>query len=183
MLNVHRLVRAVAAAASLLLVGAPAASASHSLGLHLAQLNGRSQPTVFMVDYSDSTWPVSASVGDWAADPYTAIYRYSYCPNSNDYCVPVNQTSFNSSVAYARTFYQDNGGGHFSRSNFYINLYVTPNSLKRSVICQELGHVLGLDHRASSNTSSCMTTSTSVFPNYPDSHDYNQLASIYAHAN
>jgi hypothetical protein len=38
-------------------------------------------------------------------------------------------------------------------------------------------------HRARSATNSCMTTSTSVFPNFPDGHDYNQLASIYAHAN
>lgn len=183
MLTRHRAFRVLVLCAALMSLAVPAVHASHSLGVHLAQLNGRSQPTVFMVDYSDSSWPVSAAVGEWSADPYTAIYRYSYCPNSNDYCVPVNQTSFNSAVAYARTFYQDNGNGHFSRSNFYINLYVTPNSLKRSVICHELGHVLGLDERPSSATNSCMTQSTSVFPNYPDGHDYNQLLSIYEHAN
>jgi len=59
---------------------------------------------------------------------------------------------------------------------------------KEHVMCQEVGHTLGLDHQDTSgaslntcmdyyhNTSNSDTTSTS-----PNQHDYDELATIYAH--
>lgn len=55
----------------------------------------------------------------------------------------------------------------------------TSDSLRRSVICHELGHTLGLDHRSA--TSSCMYGASDAFPNYPDNHDYDQLVNQTHH--
>lgn len=55
---------------------------------------------------------------------------------------------------------------------------------RRHVLCQEVGHTFGLDHQKSPKKQTCMnaqwglTSSSFVSPNL---HDYDQLASIYAH--
>ena len=55
---------------------------------------------------------------------------------------------------------------------------------KQSVTCQELGHNVGLDHQDEdfNNTSlfSCMDYQNPPYE-YPNSHDYEQLATIYGH--
>ena len=55
---------------------------------------------------------------------------------------------------------------------------------RRHVLCQEVGHGFGLDHQKSPKKQTCMnaqwglTSSSFISPNQ---HDYDQLASIYAH--
>ena len=55
---------------------------------------------------------------------------------------------------------------------------------RQHVLCQEVGHTFGLDHQKSPKKQTCMnaqwglTSSSFVSPN---PHDYDQLASIYAH--
>jgi hypothetical protein len=53
-------------------------------------------------------------------------------------------------------------------------------------MCQEVGHILGLDHQDENfgNTplGTCMDYSNDPAPNqHPNQHDYNQLVSIYSH--
>ncbi len=55
---------------------------------------------------------------------------------------------------------------------------------RRHVLCQEVGHAFGLGHQQSPRKQSCMNdrwglTSSSFVS--PDQHDYEELASIYAH--
>lgn len=57
---------------------------------------------------------------------------------------------------------------------------------RQLVVCQEVGHVFGLDHQDENfnNTplGSCMDYSSDPFPNqHPNKHDYDELESIYAH--
>lgn len=57
---------------------------------------------------------------------------------------------------------------------------------RRSVMCQEIGHVFGLAHQdenlANANLGSCMDYSSDPTTNQkPNQHDYNQLLSIYRH--
>ncbi len=60
---------------------------------------------------------------------------------------------------------------------------------KNMVMCQEVGHIFGLDHQDENDTNvnlgSCMdyTNNPSGPPSneYPDTHDYVQLAGIYSH--
>lgn len=80
-------------------------------------------------------------------------------------------------------------GGHISRAvvklnDFYFDLDPTIDTpqARQQVFCQEAGHALGLDHQYAD---SCMNDlndlASSPFP-YPNTHDGEQLASIYAHA-
>ncbi len=55
----------------------------------------------------------------------------------------------------------------------------TADANRRSLICHELGHTLGLDHR--SVTSSCMYGPSDAFPISPDQHDYDQLVNQTHH--
>jgi hypothetical protein len=68
---------------------------------------------------------------------------------------------------------------------FNTTKYNTP-AWRSLVMCQEVGHTLGLDHQDEnfSNTplGSCMDYSNDPNPNqHPNAHDYSQLESIYAH--
>ena len=48
------------------------------------------------------------------------------------------------------------------------------------VLCQEIGHTLGLDHRTGAGT--CMNARyNDVASMHPDAHDYAELEGIYAH--
>lgn len=62
------------------------------------------------------------------------------------------------------------------------------SSEKEHVVCQEVGHTFGLDHQDESGISlnTCMdyyhnTSSSDTKSIHPNQHDYDQLASIYAH--
>src|SRR5213593_2466381 len=56
------------------------------------------------------------------------------------------------------------------------------------VICQEIGHTFGLDHQDESGISlnTCMdyyhnTSASDTKSTHPNKHDYDELATIYAH--
>jgi hypothetical protein len=83
-------------------------------------------------------------------------------------------------------------GGHITQgavkmNDSYFNTakYNQP-AWKNLVMCQEVGHTLGLDHQDEnfSNTplGTCMDYSNDPNPNqHPDSHDYAQLETMYGH--
>ena len=81
-------------------------------------------------------------------------------------------------------------GGHITQgvvkvndSYFNTSTYNKPNA-KRHVLCQEVGHTLGLDHQRSTTSQSCMDDQNGLFESAfasPNQHDYDQLATIYAH--
>lgn len=63
--------------------------------------------------------------------------------------------------------------------------YNTP-AWKNLVMCQEVGHTLGLDHQDedfnNSPLGTCMDYASDPTPNqHPNQHDYDELATIYAH--
>ena len=167
-----------------LIVGWAASSAAgwHRDSLHLAQLNGRSQATIYFVDWTGSSWPVGASAAEWDRSSRIGVYRATGgCPTSGDYCVPVNEV--NTSNYFGMTYSQANSSGqHYSRSGFYINLSnQTPLHGRRSVACHEEGHALGLNHQFTTDT--CMwNNDKTTFPNLPNGHDFAELGSIYNHS-
>jgi hypothetical protein len=70
-------------------------------------------------------------------------------------------------------------------SYFNTATYNTP-AWRQLVICQEIGHVFGLDHQDenfdNANLGTCMDYTNNPSSNqHPNSHDYNQLISIYSH--
>ena len=66
-------------------------------------------------------------------------------------------------------------------SYFQMQVYNTPNE-RAHVMCQEIGHTLGLGHTSENGTSqkTCMDYSKDPLSTRPNAHDYEQLASIYA---
>ncbi len=68
---------------------------------------------------------------------------------------------------------------------FSTTAYNTP-AWKNLVMCQEVGHALGLDHQDvifnNPNLNTCMDYTNSPDTNqHPNAHDYDQLVSIYGH--
>lgn len=79
--------------------------------------------------------------------------------------------------------------GHISQGAVKVNdtyfnqaQYNNPDE-KNHVMCQEVGHTLGLGHTSEDGSSqqTCMDYSTDPASTNPNQHDYDQLASIYAH--
>ncbi len=70
-------------------------------------------------------------------------------------------------------------------SYFSTRTYNTP-AWRNLVLCQEVGHTLGLDHQdesfANTNLNTCMDyTNDSASNQHPNQHDYDMLETIYAH--
>jgi len=77
-----------------------------------------------------------------------------------------------------------NNDYYFGSSGYQYN----NEAEKQHVICQEIGHTLGLDHQSEDGSSqnTCMDyyhniSSTDIQSTHPNSHDYDELAIIYAH--
>lgn len=76
--------------------------------------------------------------------------------------------------------------GHIDQGTAQMNdsysSYWTPEEMNH-VMCQEIGHVLGLDHTSEDGSSqqTCMDYSTDPNSQWPNSHDYNTLADLYSH--
>ena len=68
--------------------------------------------------------------------------------------------------------------------SYFALSYYNTYDWRQGVVCQELGHILGLDHQDDDFNNeplfSCMDYQDPLFPN-PNQHDYDQLQTIYAH--
>lgn len=85
-----------------------------------------------------------------------------------------------------------NGTGHITQGTVKMNdtyfntaSYNTP-AWKNLVMCQEVGHTLGLDHQdenfSNPTLGTCMDYTNSPEDNqHPNQHDYDQLVAIYSH--
>ena len=85
------------------------------------------------------------------------------------------------------TIYIDSNG-HITQGTTKVNdsygwYFTAYPSEKNHVMCQEIGHLYGLGHTSEDGTSqrTCMDYSTDPNSQWPNDHDYQQLASIYAH--
>ncbi len=79
--------------------------------------------------------------------------------------------------------------GHITRGTAKMNdsygwYYAQVPGEDNHVMCQETGHVLGLDHTSEDGSSqgSCMDYSTSLASQWPNAHDFGEFETIYAHS-
>ncbi len=70
-----------------------------------------------------------------------------------------------------------------SKMNDSYSSYFASQDERRHVMCQELGHTIGLGHTSEdgSSQSTCMDYSQSPNSTAPNQHDYQQLAAQYGH--
>ena len=149
-------------------------------------------------DNVSSTWKpyLATAAGDWSVSPVLDI---SVVPGSKNprTCKPTAGR-----IEVCNATYGANGwlgiaqiwanGNHITQAVTKINdtyfntsTYNTPE-WRQMVMCQEVGHDFGLDHQDenfnNANLNTCMDYSSSPASNqHPNSHDYDQLQTMYAH--
>jgi hypothetical protein len=191
------------------LVAAVPVFASHAWGTYHWNKTA-SQITPPVHNNVSSVWDpyLDRAVTDWnASSVIQSPYGASYGPISQ----PKRCTSATGKIEVCNTTYGNNGwlgiagislsGGHIVKgytklNDTYFNTtkYNTP-AWRRMVTCQEIGHDYGLGHVNETftdpNTGSCMDytndpsgtagTNGNLSNEYPNSHDYSMLESIYSH--
>lgn len=172
---------------------------SHSWGgYHWAR---RSNPFNLKVgdNLTSASWKtqLAAAAGDWSAS--NVLDMTVVAGQAKGRCRPTTGR-----VEVCNDTYGANGwlglaqiwlsGGHIAQGVVKVNdtYFSRPQynntAERRHVMCQEIGHTIGLDHQSESGESlnTCMdyyfnTSDGDTKSTTPNAHDYSQLSSIYAH--
>lgn len=183
---------------SVVLVGT--AVANHAWGSYHWQRSAN--PVALNVgDNVSSTWDgyLDEAIADWDQSAVLTLNEVNG-GTSGSTCAPTSGRIEACSAAYGNTGWLGLAQiwvtkGHITQAVTKVNdtyhntsPYNSPQ-WRRLVMCQEIGHDFGLDHQDENNNNanlgSCMDyTSDPDGPpsnEHPNTHDYEQLASIYAH--
>lgn len=170
----------VVAAASAALVAAlmppltPPAEAAHALDFHW----GPSKLKVKVIAGSQWTDAVDVAAGYWNYGDGPAMSVVEGSRGCNDPKIGVVTVCFAGGHSSAHIHLPVRRDGHLNRAWIHLGSEeVGSGSARRiGIMCQELGHALGLDHQGGG--SSCMA---SAYNTAPDNHDYATLAELYDH--
>jgi hypothetical protein len=179
----------VAVALAALLTVATVASADHSWSVYHWSSDNLS-PTV--VDRTSSDlYQVGPAVDEWAyQDEALTIQRSNIQPTlttARKGDITVREAFSQSWLGLARIFIDENG--HITKGEVKLNTqsldYYEANGypgIADHVLCQEIGHVLGLGHNRTQNDT-CMNDQAFIGPDLtsPNTHDTDQLNAIYNH--
>lgn len=198
------LVVAVAA----LLAALPAAASHSWSGYHWARTTNPFALTA--IDSVTSTWDayLGEAAGDWSQPPAASlpdVLDVGTVAGATDRKTRRRCPAASGKVRVCNDAYGNTGwlgvaqiwvsGSHIAQGTVKVNdtyfstaTYDTP-AWRRLVMCQEVGHTLGLDHQDESfsnpNLGTCMDyTSDPDGPpsnEHPNAHDYEQLGQIYEH--
>lgn len=118
------------------------------------------QRVVYYVDHTDSRFPVINKVADWDKAPRVKFVKTNTC-HGTQYCVDFYQDNLRRGWAGLTRIYRYRNGD----IRYHIFLDTDPRTpyKRRSVICHEIGHTLGIGH----NGRGCMTNSPRRYPQYP----------------
>lgn len=154
--------------------------------------------TLKVGDNVSSAWDsiLATTSSDWSAS--TVLDTTIVTGASKGNCRPTNGRVEVCNKAYGNNGWLGiaqiwiNGAGHITQGVVKVNdtyfntpTYNTP-AWRNLVMCQEVGHTLGLDHQdeifGNSNLGTCMDYTNDPSDNqHPNQHDYDQLATIYTH--
>lgn len=162
----------------------PRAGAGHRFGGHWRDAGG--EVNVRFIDSAQDSWTtvMLAAAAEWSeSDAVNAVIEPgSDARDVRRKCPPatgaVRICNFNYGatgwVGYTTAVVK---GKHFVRVSIKLNsTYLGKKN--RKVMCHEMGHGLGLGHRA--EPSSCMKQGSAQA--HPDGHDYRMLERIYSHS-
>ena len=173
-----------------------AASANHSWGnYHWART---SNPfTVKVVDSNTSNWdsPLNLAISDWSKATVLDMTNVggSDAQNTRKRCAMVTGQVRSCNASYGYNGWLglasiNISGNHITRgsskmNDSYFNGGGYTETNRRHVMCQELGHTLGLGHTSEdgSDQNTCMDYSNDLGNPSPNQHDYDQLSTIYSH--
>ncbi|WP_328690345.1 hypothetical protein OHA74_14370 [Streptomyces phaeochromogenes] len=195
-----KLLAAAVTAAAATLTFTTSAQASHSWGsYHWART---SNPfTLKLGDNLSSNWKsyLSTASTDWSAS--SVLDTTVVTGQSNNNCratsgrVEVCNRTYGNNGWLGLASISVSGGTHISSGTVKVNdtyfntsTYNTP-SWKTLVMCQEVGHTFGLGHQDEGQTNANLGTCMDYTNNpdgplsnlHPNTHDYDELESIYAH--
>jgi hypothetical protein len=147
---------------------------------------------------SNANWPalLSLAASQWSQSTKINLNVTAY---ANDSRSRKRCTAVTGKIRVCNASYGTNGwlglasinldsNGHISQgtakmNDSYTSSWADPNESKH-VMCQEVGHTFGLDHQSTDGSSqaSCMDYSNSPTSTAPNQHDYDELVTIYGHA-
>jgi len=189
---------AVAAAVVAVMLGMAApAEANHSWGnYHWARTTASFD--LFVGDNVDASWDtyLTDANSDWSESSVLALTSFAgtvsprKCTATDGVVQVCNEAyGFNGWLGVAQIWVS---GGHITKATMKVNdsyfstsTYDTPE-WRQMVMCQELGHTLGLDHQDeafdNANLGTCMDYTNDPSTNqHPNRHDYEQLETVYGH--
>ena len=126
-----------------------------------------------------SLYDVEAAIVEWSAGSASINPQFTDRNNGN---IKVSEATSNFWLGLARVFLDADGHitkGEVKLNTFVLSSYPNAQAAADHVLCQELGHILGLDHQDGPN--SCMNGADLGSATSPDSHDEATLALIYNH--
>ncbi|HST46387.1 matrixin family metalloprotease [Jatrophihabitans sp.] len=154
-------------------------------------------PQIWFVDHTGSSWPVNASTSVWNQTPgIDSHYVYGSCPNySGQHCVGVTSANYGCSGWEGRTTLQPSSTNYYNIAGASIELndyngtcatsagtvnYAKNSSGYRQATCHEQGHALGMGHNSA--TDSCLYAATMMASSYeqPDTDDFTLLSQLYS---
>ena len=191
---------ATAAASAVILIGMTAApaQASHSWGpYHWKTTTGTSNLTIYSSLTSDwtgnltvanSDWNASAQLQDTVVPGVTTLTSRKRCTASAG-AIRVCNASYGANGWAGLASIWSSDGTHISQGTAKMNdTYEagSPAAERQGVMCQEVGHTFGLAHQdenfTNANLGTCMDYTNDWSTNqHPNTHDYNQLDTIYNH--
>lgn len=186
------------------LASAAPASAGHSWGAYHWARTQRAFTLELGDNSTTGAWSsiLASSAADWSAAKVLDTVPAAGMTNSTQGCRPTlgrvevcNGTYGEQLWVGIAQIWLDPAGhiiqGTVRNNDSYLNNSKYPRyntyEAQRSVMCQEIGHTLGLDHQDedffNESLGTCMDYSVEFGINLqPDRHDYQQLSTIYNHA-
>lgn len=172
------------------------AGASHSWNnYHWARTT--SSFTLQVIDSNTPDWDdeLNLALGQWSQSKVIDMRVTSYddsartrkrCPATSGVVRSCNAAYGNNGWLGLASINLDSNGhivrGTSKVNDSYSSYFADPNERKH-VMCQELGHTIGLGHTSEDGSSqgTCMDYSNSPNSTAPNAHDYEQLAAQYGH--